>query len=573
MQTLVRYFILIFSPLLLFQCARVSSPTGGEKDSLPPVMTNASPKMNTIFFDKEEITITFDEFIKLKDITKQLIISPPMDQDKYKIKPQSSVAKKIKIELLDSLIPNTTYTFNFGESVMDNNESNLLPFFHYTLSTGAVIDSLEIKGVVTDAYEIQTEPYTSIHLYPIDTTYTDSTIFLKRPFYVTSTLDSVIYNFRNLKGGSYEILAIKDVGSNYVFNQNIDKIGFLEHPITLPQDSVINFRLFQEEPNLFWGRPFFINKRHIGFGYYGTPDPNQIEVLSKVATNFSSLITRNRETDTLDFWFKGPALDSLKFGIKEVDTTKVFTIKFKKEIKDSLIIESMFSKIIDLRDTFKIKTNLPVTKVNSDLIKITNIDTLDVPFSVYLDDNYDRVALEFDLQPNDHYKIRLSPLALEDFWGNTHDTIFYQVKTKAISDYGNLNLQLIKNDSDPFVLELLNKKGEVKGSYDTANELDYYQFPLLTPGEYLFRYIRDENGNKKWDTGNYLKKIQPEEVLYSAEPVELRANWDINETLRIPDKNTQILKRTTIIDSLDPEKKVPRLEAEDEKKIDLFESQ
>ena len=168
---------------------------------------------------------------------------------------------------------------------------------------------------------------------------------------------------------------------------------------------------------------------------------------------------------------------------------------------------------------------------------------LDVPFSMHLDDNYDRIALEFDLQPNDHYKIRLSPLALEDFWGNTHDTIFYQVKTKAISDYGNLNLQLVRSDLDPFVLELLNKKGEVKGSYYTANELDLYVFPLLAPGEYLFRYIRDENDNKKWDTGNYLKKIQPEEVLYSDEPVELRANWDVNETLRIPDKITQSIKK------------------------------
>ena len=563
MQIFVRYFILIPPLVLLFQCARVSYPSGGEIDSLPPVMTYASPKMNTIFFDKEEIIITFDEYIKLNDITKQLIISPPMDQDKYKIKPQSSVAKKIKIELLDSLISNTTYTFNFGESVIDNNEGNLLPFFQYTLSTGAVIDSLEIKGVVTDAFEIETEPYTSLHLYPIDSTYTDSTIFLNRPFYVTSTLDSVIYNFRNLKGGSYEIIAIKDVGSNYVFNQNVDKIGFLDHPITLPQDSVINFRLFHEEPNLFWGRPFFINKRHIGFGYYGTPEPSKIEVQSKVATNFSYLITRNRETDTLDFWFKGPALDSLKLGIKEIDTTKVFTIRFKKEIKDSLIIESMFSKIIQLRDTFKIKTNLPITNVNPDLINITNIDTLEVPFSVHLDDNYDRIALEFDLQPNDHYKIRLSPLALEDFWGNTHDTIFYQVKTKAISDYGNLNLQLIRNDSDPFVLELLNKNGEVQGRYSDANELDFYQFPLLAPGEYLFRYIRDENDNKKWDTGNYLNKIQPEEVLYSQNPLELRANWDVNETLRIPDKNTKIIKRTIVLDSVDTENSVLKLKQEE----------
>ena len=79
-------------------------------------------------------------------------------------------------------------------------------------------------------------------------------------------------------------------------------------------------------------------------------------------------------------------------------------------------------------------------------------------------------------------------------------------------------------------LELLNKKGEVKGSYDTANELDYYQFPLLAPGEYLFRYIRDENGNKKWDTGNYLLKTYPEKVLYLNVPLELRANWELNET-------------------------------------------
>ena len=115
------------------------------------------------------------------------------------------------------------------------------------------------------------------------------------------------------------------------------------------------------------------------------------------------------------------------------------------------------------------------------------------------------------------------------------------------------------------MLELLNKKGEVKGSYNTANELDYYQFPLLAPGEYLFRYIRDLNGNKKWDTGNYLKKIQPEEVLYSVEPVELRANWDVNETLRIPDKINQNIKKTTIIDAMDTETKVPKLELEDEK--------
>ena len=193
-----KYFLSFLIMVFLTQCARKSIPTGGLKDTLPPIMINASPKMNTVFFDKEKIIITFDEFIKLKDISKQLIISPPLELDKYKVKPQGTVAKKIQIQLLDSLKKETTYTFNFGESIVDNNEDNPLPFFRYALSTGPIIDSLEIRGKVTDAYERITEPYTSIHLYPVDSTYSDSTIFLKKPFYVTSTLDSVIYNFKNL---------------------------------------------------------------------------------------------------------------------------------------------------------------------------------------------------------------------------------------------------------------------------------------------------------------------------------------------------------------------------------------
>ena len=164
------------------QCARRSLPTGGLKDTLPPSMVNASPKMNTVFFDKEKITITFDEYIKLVDLNKQLIISPPLEPNKYKVKPQGTVSKKIQIELLDSLLENTTYTFNFGESIIDNNEGNLLPFFNYAISTGAIIDSLEIKGKITDSYERITDSYTSVYLYPIDSTYTDSTIFLKKPF-------------------------------------------------------------------------------------------------------------------------------------------------------------------------------------------------------------------------------------------------------------------------------------------------------------------------------------------------------------------------------------------------------
>ena len=529
-----KYFLSFLIMVFLTQCARKSIPTGGLKDTLPPIMINASPKMNTVFFDKEKIIITFDEFIKLKDISKQLIISPPLELDKYKVKPQGTVAKKIQIQLLDSLKKGTTYTFNFGESIVDNNEDNPLPFFRYALSTGPIIDSLEIRGKVTDAYERITEPYTSIHLYPVDSTYSDSTIFLKKPFYVTSTLDSVIYNFKNLRPDTYEIIAIKDVGGNYLFDQNIDKIGFLEKPITLPGDSVINFRIFKEIPNQFWTRPFFINTNQIGFGYYGEADRDAIEVKSKVPRNFRYLINKNRETDTLNFWFRGDKLDSLKFAIKEEDTTRLFNVKFKKELRDSLEISVITKSIMGLLDSFKIESNLPLVKINLDLINIKGLDSLSVPYKSSLDKNYDRLSLFYDWLPNDNYKIELLPNALIDFWGNTHDTLRFSAKTKPIEDYGNIFLQILREDKDPFVLELVNLKGESLRRLDVSNESDFYEFKYLLPGNYLFRYIKDKNGNKKWDTGNYLKKIQPEMVYYSPDTIDLRANWEINQRLKIP---------------------------------------
>ena len=528
------YFLISFVLVSSFQCARRSLPTGGFKDTLPPNIVNTSPKMNTVFFDKEKITITFDEYIKLVDLNKQLIISPPLEPNKYKVKPQGTVSKKIQIELLDSLLENTTYTFNFGESIIDNNEGNLLPFFNYAISTGAIIDSLEIKGKITDSYERITDSYTSVYLYPIDSTYTDSTIFLKKPFYATSTLDSTAYNFRNLRPDKYQIVAIKDISGNYIFDQSVDKIGFIEEPITLPGDSIINFRIFKEVPNLYWSRPFFINKNKIGFGYFGKPEPSAIKVQSKVPRNFRYIINKDRKTDTLNFWFRGSMIDSIKFGIEEKDTTKTYTIQIKDVKSDSLVISSITKNSIELIDSFKIKSSLPIVKVNMDLINIVGLDSLEVQFEAFLDKNYDELALTFDALPNDNYKIEFLPDAMVDFWGQTHDTLRYSVKTRPISDYGNLYLQILREDKSPFILELVDLKGKVLRRYDKINDSDYYEFKYLLPGKYLFRYIRDKNGNKKWDTGNYLKKIQPEKVYYSSDTIDLRANWDINQQLRIP---------------------------------------
>ena len=523
--------ILLLGGLLLttVQCAKRASPTGGPRDSLPPVLINASPKLNTVFFDKEEFNLTFDEYVTLKDISKQLIISPPLSSSQYKVYPVTGASKKVTLKLLDSLLDNTTYTFNFGESIIDFNESNPSSYLTYTLSTGATIDSLYIKGRVTDAFERETERYISLQLYPVDSIYKDSVIFTEKPLYVTSTLDTTIFRFQNLRAGKYAIIALEDKAGNYFFDQNIDKIGFVDRLIELPQDSLLDFRLFQEKANFFWDKPYFINEHHIALAYYGEREDESYKMVSQVPESFESLVTQNRETDTLDYWFRGAELDSLQFEFNIKDSLQIKTVYFKNPTPDSLVVDKNTSGSLRLLEKFELKTNLPITEVNSEQVKVTNIDTLPVPASLKIQENYDRITVDFEVIPNDRYEITLLPNALVDFWGNTNDTLVYRTSTKKIEDYGNIFLRVQHQSPHQYIIELL-KGDEVFRRYDTPLEGGNYSFKLLDAAKYRVRLIEDANQNKKWDTGNYLEKIQPEQVIYYWKEIDVRANWDMNET-------------------------------------------
>lgn len=549
MKFFLNYFLYIILFFSLINCAKKASPTGGPKDTIPPVLISASPKLNTTFFDKEEVKFVFNEYVQLDDIDKQLIISPPLRIGGYKLHPTMSASKKITLSILDTLLENTTYTFNFGEGIKDYNEGNKMSFFSYTISTGAEIDSLNLKGLIKDAIEMEPDDFISLQLYPIDSSYNDSAIYRKKPFYVTSTLDSTVFEFKNLKAGKYELIALKDFSNNYYFDQNVDQIGFLNTPITLPLDSIIELKIFKEKTIFSWADPFFINNHHIGHGYYGDYENQKFKLLSDVPKSFEYLITKNRETDTLNYWFKGIKTDSLKFEYPINDTIKTELVNFKNPIKDSLVINQMTIGSIDLTEKFKLSSNLPIISSDSSLVKIRKKDSTLVSSKISIDENYDRVEIDFKLIPNDTYNIQLLPNALKDFWGNTHDTLNYRVSTKKIEDYGNIFIQLIYEESYEFILELL-KDGKVVRSYNKPNEDSNYSFKLLDPGKYFLRLIKDKNNNDKWDTGNYLEKIQPEEVIYFPFELELRANWDLNESFNTTQNYLDLLKTQTSSDTL-----------------------
>ena len=534
MKKLISAVLLI---VVINGCAKRGSPTGGPVDSIPPVLINASPKINSTNFDSKEIRLTFDEFVKLDNVDEQLIISPPINKSSYEVKPLNGVTKKVFLEFIDSLETETTYSINFGNSIKDNNEGNPLTFFSYTFSTGETIDSLYVRGNISDAFDKETDDYISIHLYRIDSIFNDSIIFNNRPTYISNSLDSTSYQFKNIKEGKYLILALKDIDNNYFFDPFYDKIGFIDSLITLPRDSIINFKLFKEETSLIWDKPHFINSEKIGFGYYGKLDLKNIEIVSSIPDSVNYTYTKEIEKDTLIFWLSKNSFDSLNFNLIEKDTTKLVTVKFdraKDTLIDSLSISPKTANIIHLKETFKLSSNIPLKNIEDSLITIRDIDSLIVPFTTSINDNLDQIDIKFEVSPSDNYRLFILPEAIKDIRGvSNNDTLQYNVVSQSLEDYGNVYLDVIRNSNSKFILQMIDSNGDVIRVFKNVNQDATYNFDYVRPGKYIFRLIEDTNNNDKWDTGNYLKKIKPERVYYFSNELEVRANWDLNETFNL----------------------------------------
>ena len=527
---------ILFSLIILFGCAKRGTPTGGPKDSIPPVLVNASPKLNSTNFDSEEIRLTFDEWVKLDKVQDQLIISPPLEKTSYEIKPLSGVTKKVFLKFLDSLAPETTYTINFGNSIQDNNENNPLTFFSYTFSTGETIDSLYIRGNTKDAFSQESDEFISLQLYRVDSLYKDSIIFQNKPTYISNTLDSTNYKFQNLKEGKYLLIALKDVDNNYFFDPFYDKIGFIDSLITIPRDSVIDLKLFKEETEIIWDKPHFINSEKIGFGYYGKLDLDKIKIESNIPDSVNYVFIKEKETDTLNLWLSRNSFDSLNFSLIETDTIKLTTVKFDRKrdsLIDSLNLSPKTVNVIHLKESFKISSNIPLNKVEDSLITIRDIDSLIIPFTTSINDRLDEIDIDFEVSPSDDYSIFIKPRAIKDIRGTENDTLQYNFVSQTIEDYGNVFLDVITNNDSKYILHLIDSSSNIIREFNNVNSNSTIIFDYIRPGKYTFRLIEDLNSNDIWDTGNYLKQVQPEPVFYFPSELDVRANWDLNEIFNL----------------------------------------
>lgn len=520
-------FLVVLVSVIIVSCARKGRPDGGPKDEDAPIMMVAKPPYETIHFDKKNIKIEFDEYIVLKDLTKQLVVSPPLKYPPI-ITPQGTPSKYINIEIVDTLKTNTTYTFNFGNAVQDNNENNKLESFKYVFSTGNYIDSLKIKGSVANAFKKEKLKSIGVLLYRLDSTYNDSIIYKQKPNYVTSTLDSTNFEFTNLREGKYLLLALKEESKNYLFNSKSDKLGFITDTIYLPKDTLVlkPIRLFKELQPYKFKKGKEVVKGKIQFGFEGEKESMKVQLLSEVPKNFKSFYEFEKEKDTLNYWHSPVEKDSLRFIVTNTKFVDTVTVRLRKKKIDSLVVSSSVSRMLHLNDTLFLESNNPIVSIDTSKFSLVDKDTLMVDFKVEKQ-SINKLAVLFKKIPKMNYKFNVLPKGINDLYETANDTLTYQFKTLTIEDYGSIILDVKKETKHPVIVELLDKDKVIKTKYISSS--GKIEFDLLEPKEYTVRAIIDENNNHTWDTGSFLLRKQPEQVIYFEKKFELRANWEMNE--------------------------------------------
>src|SRR5664279_448095 len=231
-----RLLFLLFVCLVLLRiplftgCANIVPPSGGPRDSLPPVLVSADPQLNNLHFDGKKIILNFDEYLDLKDVRKNMTVNPVP-----RIPPTITFhLKTITVELKDTLQLNTTYTLNFGRAIADVNENNVLKNFSYVFSTGNYLDSVQYSGRVIMAYTGKADSTLVAILH--DRLY-DSAVAKQKPRYVARLDSSGNFTFSHIKPGTYALYALKDESGTYEYTSKAQIFAFADSPVNLEKST------------------------------------------------------------------------------------------------------------------------------------------------------------------------------------------------------------------------------------------------------------------------------------------------------------------------------------------------
>ncbi len=554
--------------MVMTSCANMGAgPQGGIKDFAAPKYVGSTPTPNQTNYNNKKITVSFDEYIQLKDAYGQVVVSPPQK------KPVSisSLGKKVTVELEDSLVPNRTYIVDFGNSIADNNEGNVLKDYFISFSTGDAIDSFVVSGKLIDAKTLAPVQGAYVGAYE---SVADSAFKKCTMDYVAKTDANGVFRIRGLKERQYRIYALKDNNSNYKYDDKSEGIAVYGAPITTKRIETLKYDTVYKDsttidtikvhkvshfmPDTLVMR-FFNEKKHLQYYKNATWKEKEQIVLNFInekkqlptitPLNFKSKdwyrVGTGVTFDTLTYWITDTLvaqLDTIRFAIdyektdssenfvSKRDTIQLYAKKWKRD-KKYKGPEYDIRKTVDIYAKPTLKWKTPVLELKKEQMQV----------QVKADSTWNDI--EFDVQPvaNDPklyeinmkfeeeklYRVRIDSGMVKDLSGFANkERLDAQFKFKKKSDYSKLELT-VKNVTLPAFAELMNasekvvRKVPVNGNKIIFEDLD--------PSDYFVRLVEDTNNDGEWTTGNYDQKIEPEYTYYYPEKFTLRANWDREE--------------------------------------------
>jgi uncharacterized protein (DUF2141 family) len=524
-------------------------PSGGPKDTTPPVVVGEKPENGSTNFKGKLLKITFDEFVTLNNPNENVIFSPPMDaRVDY-----STQGKSVLVKFNDTLRSNTTYNLFFSDCIQDFHEGNKLSGYDYAFSTGDSIDMHKLFGQVVNAETQKPEGGVFVMLYEEDV---DSLPLTVRPNYITKTNEQGAFSFHHLKSHKYKIFALKDINSDFIYNLPNELIAFADSTFEAKYyetdsafradaDAAIILRLFQEADTVQALQPY-INPQA---GIYHFPFKLPVRSFNlkiesdTVIGSFSKL---NATRDTLSMYLKSffkdwanvfihtdfVRRDTVELEPYKPPKTKTATpptLKINLANKENLYAPTLLNFSYPLKPVDSAEMFVVATLFTG---KDTTAIYVNIPDSLVM-----QIPVPYQFEPKINYTLWFKDSLFYGYDGATHDTVTFSFSKKTEKDYGNLiiNYKVDEENDADFLVELLSADQKVifREVISSSKKIEYKH---LLPGSYHFKVVEDRNKNGKWDTGNYRKKEQPEKIFFIEKEVTIRGFWDVEEDvwLRAP---------------------------------------
>ena len=541
------FFLLVLS-FLMVCCARVGSPVGGAKDTIAPIVVSSNIDSSRVNVPRNiiELRIDFDEYITLKDINKQLIISPPLKKMK-KILPSGMANKYLLIKWDDTLQANTTYNFNFGNAIVDNNENNALKYYNFAFSTGDKIDNLyvsgELKSLIPDTKNKPEEISSVVGLYQIK----DSMDYRQKPYYITKADPDGYFELNYLSPGKYRLLAFEDSNSNSVYDAGKEKVGFLKDQIVLDKSiSGLKINLFPSKKALKYKEMKEV-PGGILMTFEGNPDVVKVLSVSEKLQNYK--VTHLPKSDSINIWFNAKeqnlgidASDNLKFsyddGVKK-DTVSVF---YRYNKKNEMSVTNNSGNLLAPNEDFVLTSNYFVDKIQPEKWTLVS-DSISQEFTAKIGEkNPYQIKITSNFKEGKKYSLTVPKGTISSFFESTTISKRFDFETDKSEKYGSLFLTLQNAPRENFWFQLVNENGTV--IYSKYGKDPQIIFKSLRPQKYQPRILVDNNGNGIWDAADFKNGIIAEDVFMYEKKVEIRPLWEIRETWNL--QATEILPTKTI---------------------------